>query len=133
MVEPYINFNGQANEAIDFYENVFSGTNKKVMLFSDMPADPNNPLPDNIKNWVGHAEMTIRGTVFNFSDTQPFANPGDMISLMVRFSAVEEITEIYNKLLDSGVALMELEPQFYAKAFAWVKDKFGVGWQLICE
>ena len=133
MVEPYINFQGRANEAMDFYESVFNGTNKKVMAFSDMPADLNSPVPDHMKNWVGHGEMTIRGTVFNFSDTQPDTVIGGMVSLMIRFDTFEEVADTYNKLTDGGEALMELMPQFYAKAFAWVRDKFGVDWQLICE
>lgn len=133
MVEPYINLKGQASDAVEFYERVFGGENKRVMRFSDMPANPDFPVPDHMKDWIGHAEMTIRGTVFNFSDTQPDTVTNGIISLMVRFDTVEEITETYNKLLEGGQALMELTPQFYAKSFGWVRDKFGVDWQLICE
>ncbi|MDR1616359.1 MAG: hypothetical protein LBR98_05045 [Syntrophomonadaceae bacterium] len=39
MIEPYIMFNGQASEAIDFYEKVFHGTNKRIMRWGDAPGN----------------------------------------------------------------------------------------------
>ena len=133
MVEPFLNLKGKSSEAIIFYENIFGGVDKKVMAFSDMPTDPNHPIPEHMKTWIAHAEMSIRGTVFHFSDTQPDALANGMISLMLRFDTVDELMEMYHKLIDGGVALMEPEPQFYAKLFGWVRDKFDIDWQLICE
>lgn len=133
MIEPYISFTGKAGEAMDFYEQVFGGTNKSVFKFGDMPPNPDRPIPENMKNWVGHGELTICGTTVNFGDMQQETASGDMLSLMLRFKTPEEVSEIYNKLIGGGQVLMEPAPQFYAKLHAWVRDKYGVGWQLICE
>jgi PhnB protein len=55
------------------------------------------------------------------------------VSLMLPFSSEDELTETYHKLLDGGMALMELSPQSFASLFAWVKDKFGIDWQLMYD
>jgi PhnB protein len=53
---------------------------------------------------------------------------------MVRLDTPEEVRRVYDELtVDGGQVLMEIEPTFYAKMYAWVQDKFGVGWQLICD
>lgn len=135
MIEPYFSFNGQAREAMEFYEKVFGGTNISIFKFSDMVQNHENPIPEHMKGWVGHGEMTICGTIVNFGDfLEPTVSPGDSLTLMIRFNTADEVTEIFNKLVsDGGTALMELSPQFYAKLFGWVKDKYEIGWQLICE
>jgi len=130
-----INFSLEAPDdgAIDFYEVVFGGTNKKVMRLSEMPINPDFPISDNMKDWVAYAEIILRGTVFHFSDAQPDTITNGIISLMTRFDTIEALMETYDKLLDGGAALMEPAPQSYAKMFTWVRDKFGIDWQLICE
>lgn len=133
MIEPFINFSGRAAEAIDFYETAFGGTDKQVMKMGDMPANPDVPLPEGMKDWVGFAKLTICGSRVNFSDTQENVSANGMISLTIRFNEPDEVLAIYEKLRDGGVVRMEAEPQFFAKMYAWVEDKFGVNWQLICE
>lgn len=133
MVEPYINFDGKAKQAIDFYEWAFEGTDKKILLAGDMPGLSNTQMPEQMKSRVAYAQLNICGTTVNFSDMQRDIQGGGMISLMVHFKAPEKATMIFNRLLQGGVALMELEPTPYAKLFGWVQDQFGIGWQLICE
>jgi len=133
MVEPYLNLSGKSSEAIDFYERVFHGQAKQVMYFKDAPQNPDFPVPNEIKDYVLHAEMIICGTKFNFSDTQEDVVPGNMISLAVRLATADKVTSVFDQLKEGGEVLMELAPQFYSPMYGWVKDKYGVGWQLICE
>lgn len=133
MVEPYLNLTGKSGEAIAFYEKVFHGEDIRVMHFKDAPPNPEFPIPEEKKDMVLHAEMIIRGTKFNFSDTQENVIPGNMISLAVRFPTADEVTDVFNQLKEGGEILMELAPQFYSPMYGWVKDKYGVGWQLISE
>ena len=133
MVELFISLDGQTNAALEFYENVFGCKVKSVTLFSEMPINPSLTVPENMKDWIAYAEMTICGTVFHFTDVQKTAMPGDMVSLMIRYKTIDEITDVYHKLSDGGEVLTELAPAVNAKTFACVKDRFGIGWQLICE
>ena len=132
MVTPFLNFAGQANEAIGFYEKVFHGTDKKVLRFGDGPANLDFPVPEELKNHVLHAEMTICGTKVSFSDTQEDVGGGGMISLAVDFQTQEEVRAVYDQLKEDGEVLMELAPQFFSPLYGWVADKFGIGWQIIC-
>lgn len=133
MVQPYLYLNGNCSEAIDFYEKVFNGENKKIMRYKDAPANPNFPVPDKMRELVLHAEMNINGTQFNFSDSMEKIIPGNMISLALSFGITDEVVSTFNKLKEDGEVLMELAPQFFSPMYGWVKDKFGVGWQLICQ
>ncbi len=132
MITPFLNFAGRASEAIDFYEKVFNGQDKRVMRYSDAP-NPSFPFPDAMKNYVLHAEMTISGTRVNFSDTQQNVVPGGMITLAVDLPTQDEVRSVYTQLSEGGEILMELAPQFFSPLYGWVLDKFGIGWQIICR
>lgn len=134
MVEPYIMFNGQASKAIDFYEQVFGGTNKRVMHWGDAPAAPEYPVDAMQKDWILHGEINLCGTNFSIADCDQSFSPSHFVSLIVRLGTPEAVQHAYDKLSgDGGQVLMEIAPQFYAKMYAWVQDKFGVSWQLICD
>lgn len=133
MVTPFINFSGRCNEAIDFYEKIFNGQDKRIMRFKDAPSNPDFPVLEEMKNYILHAEMVICGTKVSFSDTQPEVVPGNMISLAVDFPTEADVRDAFDKLKEGGEVLMELCPQFYSPLYGWVKDKFGIGWQIICQ
>jgi len=132
MITPFINFSGRCNEAIEFYEKIFNGQDKCIMRFKDAPPNPDFPIPEEMKDYVLHAEMVICGTKVMFSDTQRGVVPGNMISLAVNFPTEVEVRDIFNKLKEGGEVLMELSPQFFSPLYGWVKDKFDIGWQIIC-
>lgn|GEM_PF-276732 len=133
MVEPFLNLNGKCNEAIDFYEKVFDGQKKTIMRYKEAPPNPYYPIPDELKDLILYAEMNIKGTNVHFSDTQQNVVPGNMISMAITLASVEEVTSTFNQLKVEGEILMELEPNFFSPMYGWVKDKYGVGWQLICQ
>lgn len=133
LVEPYLNLGGRAAEAMEFYEQVFHATGKMVKYVSEMMAESGYPVTEEQKGLVGYARMTVHGTLFHFSDLQEGDLHEGMISLAIRFETTEETERIYSLLLEGGEVLMKLEPQHFAKLYAWVKDKFGVNWQLMCE
>ena len=137
MLQPFITFQGQAKEAIDFYEQAFSGTDKEIMLYGEMPANPQAPPMDEIMmDKVLYGKLTVCGTNMMFSDTNPDLHAPEtfarscMISLAVDFESEDELRVAYEKLKDGGFVLMEIGPQFFAQMYAWVADKFGVTWQL---
>jgi PhnB protein len=56
LINPYINFNGNAEEAFNFYKSVFGGEFAMVMHFKDM-ASPENPIADNEANKIMHLSL----------------------------------------------------------------------------
>ncbi len=132
MITPFINFAGQAAEAIAFYETAFEIKDKKVQLYKDMPADLKSKFPKETDSFVLHAEMTMNGTQVWIGDSSQGITSGDMVSLAVPFSKKDDVQKAYDKLKVGGKILMELAPTFYSPLFGVVKDKFGVVWHLIC-
>lgn len=132
MIIPFINFAGQAGEAIAFYETVFNITDKKVSLFKDMPAEMKVHFSSETDHYVMHAQMNINGSQVWIGDTVQEISPGDMISLSVPLSSEEEVRKVFDLLKVGGTIHMELTPTFYSPLFGTVEDKFGVIWHLIC-
>jgi PhnB protein len=137
MLQPFITFQGQAKEAIDFYEQVFDGTGKEIMLYGEMPPNPEAPpMSDAMKDKVLYGKLVVCGTNMMFSDTDPSFHAPEtfarscMISLAADFESEDALRAAYEKLKDGGFVMMEIGPQFFAKMYAWVADKFGVTWQL---
>lgn len=132
MIEPHINIAGKAEEAIVFYDSIFNCKSKKIFRLSDMPENPQQPLPNDMKHLIGDSEIEICGSIVHISDMMgDFMTYDGHISLMLHFDTTEELTSAYDRLSDGGNILMELSPQSFAKLYAWVKDKYGVGWQLM--
>lgn len=131
MIEPYISLKGKAGEAIDFYEKAFNSKYKKVMRYKDAPPNPNFQIPEQMRELVLHSDLDIAGTIVHISDSQGDAIPGNMISLSIQFPTPGDVEAAYNELKAGGEVLMELGPQFFSPMYGWVRDKFGVSWQLV--
>ena len=58
-INPYLNFNGNCHEAFEFYKSVFGGDFSYVGYFKDMPADPERPLPEHLKEKIMHMSLPI--------------------------------------------------------------------------
>lgn len=134
-VNAYLNFNGNALEAVDFYADAFQTEKQKVMRFGDMPADPDFPLTEGSKQRVMHTFLNIAGSQVMFSDYpegMPFT-VGNNVSLVVGFKDQEALKAAFEKLKVGGEIRMELQETFWSKCYGYAIDKFGVGWQLSLE
>lgn len=82
-MSPYLNLDGTAKEAVYFYEKALGGKVISVFTFGDMPADPNFPLSDEMKNRVMHAHLKVGESDLMFSDTIPGMphQPGDTVNI----------------------------------------------------
>ncbi|MBL5783652.1 VOC family protein [Heyndrickxia sporothermodurans] len=131
-VDVYLNFNGNCREAVEFYAKVFNTEEPRIMTFGEAPPNPEFPLPEEAKNLVMHARLSISGSNVMFSDTFP-GTPfvvGNNISLAIVSQNQDEITSYYNQLKEGGKVNMELQETFWSKCYGQVVDKFGVEWQL---
>jgi PhnB protein len=131
MISPAIHFNGNCNEAINFYEQVFDATDKHIDYFHDAPSNPGFDVTEDMKQLVMHSSLTICGTPINFSDTQDKAIAGNMFCLNVYFQSAEEVCRAFDKLKEDGKIIVELGPQFFSAMYGSIEDKFGIKWQLI--
>lgn len=134
MLIPFINFGGQAAEAIALYEMVFEVTDKQVFFFRDMPEEMKSHFPPETMGYVMHSEMKINGSAVWIGDSVQGTTPGDRVTISVPYATVEEVRTTFDKLMAAGgEALMEPEQTFYSPLFGTVRDRFGVIWHLICQ
>ncbi|TCS96874.1 VOC family protein [Hazenella coriacea] len=130
-IDVYINFNGNCREAVEYYAQVFE-TEPQIMTFNDAPPNPEFTLPEEVKDFVMHARLNIRGSNIMFSDVlpdMPFV-AGNNISLSISSEDMDEIQSLFHKLKEDGTVIMDLQETFWSKCYGNLTDKFGIGWQL---
>lgn len=134
-VDIYLTFNGNCREAVEFYAKVFNAGEPQIMTFGDGPQNPEYPLPEEAKDLVMHARLTLSGSNVMFSDNFP-GNPftaGNNITLAVVSRDIDEVRSAYEGLKEGGTVELELQETFWSKCYGKVTDKFGIGWQLSHE
>lgn len=131
---PYFTFNGNCEEAVNFYQKVLGGESH-LMHFGDAPPNPAFPVADNVKNLVLHAELRKDDHVIRFSDTFPNAPyiAGNTVSFSLDFDTKDETKAIFEALSEGGKVEMELQETFFSPLYSKFTDKFGVMWQLSCK
>lgn len=91
---PYLIFDGEAQEAFDFYAEVLNAENLGLTKFKDMPAVPDSqPLSDEAQNLVMNATLQLpNGSYLMFSDTFPGMpySKGNNVSITLVYDTLEE-------------------------------------------
>lgn len=131
-VRPYLLFDGNARDALAFYEYVFDTQTESIITFGEIPPNPDFPIPDEVKARVWFGRITIGGDTITISDIGPFPGytVGNNIDILYINPSKEEIGTVYNRIMEEGSAQVELVESPGDKLYANVKDKFGISWQL---
>jgi PhnB protein len=122
----YLYFNGNCEEAMNFYKEALGGNIESIMHYGDAPM----PCSDSQKSKVMHAVMLVAGTTMMFSDSseQRKVTQGDNFAVSLGFKSEEEITTAYNAISAGGNVTMPLQDTFWGAKFGMCCDKFGVNW-----
>ena len=131
-VNAYLIFNGNTREAVEFYADVFGVEKPRLMLFGDMPENPEYPLTEEMKQMVMHTQIMINGTPVMFSDNFPGTpfQVGNNVHLAFVSNKEDEIRSVYDKLKADGTVQMELQATDWSKLYGNLTDKFGINWQV---
>ncbi len=127
----YLNFNGEANEAVDFYSNIFGGEVKK-MTYAQMPGIENFSPSEEQKNLIMHASIDMGDGLIYISDVLPGMGPetvqGNNVGVVFHTTDYDRAKEVYEALIDGGTVLMPFEKTFWSEGFGDLVDRFGVSW-----
>jgi PhnB protein len=126
-LNPYITFDGNARQAMEYYEQVFGGT-LRLNTFGEYGAD-DQALADKIM----HAQLeTTSGYTLMASDLAPGMthNPGDNIVVSLSGEDADELRGYWEKLTDGGTVSMPLEKQMWGDEYGACTDRFGVSWMI---
>lgn len=132
---PYLMMDGNAGEAIQFYEKALDAKVAFKQTFGEMPADPNFPLPEEAKDLVSHAMVKIGDSDLMFSDNFPgqTSQTGDQVTICITSDSKEKSTQIFEDLSEGGTVKMPLQDTFFSPAYGIVTDKFGITFQIFTE
>lgn len=136
QVNAYLTFNGNCEEAFNFYKSVFGGEFPYLGRFGDMPtSDGEPPVAEADKNKIMHVSLPISPeTVLMGSDTgSEWANNfqvGNNIALSINTDSREEAERLFNGLSAAGKVTMPLSDTFWGAYFGMWTDQFGINWMV---
>jgi len=133
MIEPYLFFEGNCEEALAFYHQALGAEVTMMMRYKDSP-EPHPPgmLPAGCEDKIMHANLRIGESVVMASDgmcSGVAAFQG--FSLSISASSEAEAKTIFAALAEGGEVRMPLGKTFFSPCFGMLKDRFGVGWMVI--
>jgi PhnB protein len=133
QIQPYLNFNGRCQEAIDFYKRALGAEVQMLMHFKDCPEPQQSAMisPES-KDKVMHAALKIGDTTVFASDgrcTGTASFQGISLSLSAKNEA--EAQRLFGGLADGGQVQMPLAKTFFSPSFGMVADRFGVSWMVL--
>jgi PhnB protein len=135
-VNVYLNFNGNCEEAFNFYKSVFGGEFPYIGRCKDMPPQEGMPpMPEDMGNRIMHVSLPIsKETMIMGSDTggewaKDFKQ-GNNFSISINASTKQEADDLFNKLAAGGKVTMPLADTFWGDYFGMLEDKFGINWMM---
>ncbi|MBC8465634.1 glyoxalase/bleomycin resistance/extradiol dioxygenase family protein [bacterium] len=131
---PYLRFNGQCEEALNFYKDCFDGEITLIVRYSDAPWD----VPEEKKNEIMHSDFKFwAGKIMacdQMEKTDQTANSAESnIHLNLGFTVYEDrMRSTWDRLKIGGTVTMKLEKQFWGDIFGMLTDKYGICWMFDC-
>jgi PhnB protein len=134
QINPYINFNGNAEEAFNFYKSVFGGEFAMVVRFKDMPGEPHPNITESEANKIMHIGLPIGNNVLMANDVPSFmgqVNENENRSkISISAASKEEADKLYNGLSVGGQVEMPIGDSPWGSYFARFRDKYGIEWMI---
>ena len=134
-VQPYLFFNGRAEEALNFYTKAL-GTKADLLLRNrEAPEQPPpGMLPPGSEDKVMHASFRVGDTEVMLSDGRCSGTPHfDGFALSITAADEADARGKFDALSAGGEVTMPLGPTFWSPCFGMLTDRFGVNWMITVE
>jgi PhnB protein len=129
-VQPYLDFNGRCDEALEFYKKAVGAEVAMLMRWKDSP-DKSMCTAENADK-VMHSQFQIGDSTIMASDGRCSGKPNfHGIALTISAKTEAEADKLFNGLAEGGQVTMPLAKTFFSPKFGMVADKFGVGWMVL--
>jgi PhnB protein len=130
-INPYINFNGNAEEAFTFYKSVFGGEFASVVRFKDLES-AEFPVPENEADKIMRIILPIGGNILIANDVPESLGPvnenENRSKISVQADSREEADRIFADLSQGGAVEMPMSDSPWGTYFAMFRDKYGIEW-----
>ncbi|MFC0775818.1 VOC family protein [Terrimonas alba] len=133
-INPYIHFNGNAEEAFTFYKSVFGGEFAKIMRYKDL-SSPEFPVAENDANRIMHITLPIgKSNALLASDVLEIMGQvtenDNRNTISISAESREEADKLFNGLSEGGKVEMPIADGPFGSYFGMFADKFGVQWMV---
>jgi PhnB protein len=134
LINPYIHFNGNAEEAFTFYKSVFGGEFARVMRYKDLSGS-GFPIPENDANRIMHIVLPIgKNSQLGGSDTMEMMGQvtenDNRNAISISAESREEADKLFNGLSEGGKIEMPISDGPLGAYFGMFSDKYGVEWMV---
>ena len=133
LINPHINFNGNAEEAFNFYKSVFGGEFTQVVRFKDL-SSPEFPIPEKEANKIMHIALPIGKNTLMANDVPESmgrVNENENRSkIFIRTENREEAEKLFNGLSSGGNIEMPIGDSPWGTYFGMFRDKYGIEWMV---
>jgi len=132
-INPHINFNGNAEEAFNFYKSVFGGEFSKIMRFKDLASD-DFTVAENEANKIMHIALPVGKSFLMANDVPEImgrTNENENRSkIVITAASKEEADKLYNGLSAGGQIEMPISDSPWGTYFGMFRDKYGIEWMI---
>ena len=134
-INPYLTFNGNCEEAFNFYKSVFGGDFAYVGRFNQMPPNEAKPMSEEEGNKIMHISLPISNeTVLMASDSSDdyghATTIGNNFSISINAKSQDEADRLYNGLSQGGNQVMPMSKTFWGSYFGMFTDRYGINWMV---
>ena len=132
-IHAYLTFDGNAAEAMRFYEKTLGGTMQMMMTIGEAP--DTGQMPDDVKKRIMHASLAYGDGMLMASDTMPGMTfvQGNNVWININCESDEEIERFFKALGEGGTVMMPLADQFWGAKFGMLKDRYSIHWMFNFE
>ncbi|WP_410771147.1 VOC family protein [Fontibacillus sp. BL9] len=128
ILTPFLMMDGNAAEAISFYEHVLGAKVLFKQTFGEMPNPPEELLNGPDGKRIAHSVLKIGESQLFVADTDPgeLLQQGNQVTVCITLAEAEQAREIFDQLQEDGQVKLPLAPIYFSPAYGIVTDKFGV-------
>lgn len=136
LINPHINFNGNAEEAFTFYKAAFGGAFTKIIRFKDL-ASPEFPVSEKEANKIMHIALSIGKNSLMGNDVPEFmgtTNENENRSkIAISAESRDEADALFNALSEGGAIEMPMADSPWGSYFGMFRDQYGIEWMINFE
>ncbi|EAZ80235.1 VOC family protein [Algoriphagus machipongonensis] len=133
LINPYINFNGNAEEAFNFYKAAFGGEFANIMRFKDMPSSE-HPISKKEADKIMHIALPIGGNILMGNDVPEFMGKvneqENRSKISISAESREEADRLFNSLSAGGSVEVPMDDSPWGSYFGMFRDKYGIEWMI---
>lgn len=127
QITPYINFQGNCREAMEFYRDLLGGEIAAIFTYGESPMA--GEMPEKSHDSIMHSHLIADGAEIMAADGPPTEGSGaNNVSIALSIDDVDEAERIFKGLSDGGTIGMEFQQTFWVERFGMCVDRYGVGW-----